>query len=436
MQSSLPASPVSLPQGGGPTDPSHDEQLRRGIIATDVTRGVAWLLTGLFLAAIYGIPLAQAYLEKREDEESSLMDLFRRAPTAENLREVEKGIEDASYAKAWVQPRLQLALTRLGRVGNKLAVVGQDGWLYYMPGVAHVGGPGFLERSVQRSREKDALDAGHEVIHANPLPAILAFQQALAQRGIRLVLLPMPDKAALEPGPLHGRSGRAEPAQNVDYDRFLTQLQEAGVAVLDARRSVGTDAAERLFLTQDTHFAPRYMERIARDLSALVSGLNVLPPLADPPALRAVSQPASRVGDLVDMLKLTEEQQVFRPQSVLVNQVQDANGTPWEPDAAGDVLLMGDSFTNIFTLEGMGWGSAAGLAPQLALALGRPLDVIAQNDSGAFATRQALSRELVAGQDRLAGKRVVIWEFAARELSVGNWKPLEFPIPPPGTEAK
>ena len=100
MQSSLPASPVSLPQGGGPTDPSHDEQLRRGIIATDVTRGVAWLLTGLFLAAIYGVPLAQTYLEKREDEESSLTDLFRRAPTAENLRQVEKGIEDASYAKA------------------------------------------------------------------------------------------------------------------------------------------------------------------------------------------------------------------------------------------------------------------------------------------------------------------------------------------------
>lgn len=435
MQSSLPAAPVSLPQGGGPTDPAHDEQLRRGIIATDVTRGVAWLLTGLFLAAIYGVPLAQAYLEKREGEESSLMDLFHRAPTAENLRQVEKGIEDASYAKAWVQPRLQLALTRLGRVGNKLAVVGQNGWLYYMPGVAHVGGPGFLERSVQRSREKDALDAGHDIIHADPLPAILAFQQALARRGIRLVLLPMPDKAALEPGPLHGRPGRARPAQNVDYDRFLSELQKAGVAVLDARRSVGTDANERLFLAQDTHFAPSYMERIARDLGALVRDLHVLPPLADPPALHAVAQPASRVGDLVDMLKLTEGQQVFQPQSVVVHQVQDATGTPWEPDPAGDVLLMGDSFTNIFTLEGMGWGSASGLGPQLALALGRPLDVIAQNDSGAFATRQALSRELTAGQDRLAGKRVVIWEFAARELSVGDWKPLEFPIPP-APEAK
>ena len=49
-------------------------------------------------------------------------------------------------------------------------------------------------------------------------------------------------------------------------------------------------------------------------------------------------------------------------------------------------------------------------------------------------TRYAESK-LEAGQDRLANKRVVIWEFASRELSVGDWKPLEFPIPP-ATEAK
>ena len=434
MQSSLPAPSASLPAGGGPTDPSHDERLRRGILATDVSRGVAWLLTLLFLVAIYAVPLAQAYLEKREGEDSSLADLFRRAPTAENLRKLEKGIEDASYAKAWVQPRMQLGRTRLGRVGNKLAGVGQGGWLYYTPGVLHVGGPGFLDPTVQRNREKEALDGGQDPIHADPLAAIVAFQQALAGRGIRLVLLPMPDKAALESGPLHGRAGRVPVAQNVDYERFLGQLRGAGVAVLDARQSAAA-SAEPLFLMQDTHFAPAFMERIARDLSTLVNGLGVLPPLAEPPALHAVAQPASRVGDLVDMLKLPDEQRFFQPQTVQVHQVQDAAGTAWEPDAAGDVLLLGDSFTNIFTLEGMGWGSASGLAPQLALALGRPLDVIAQNDSGAYATRQALARELAAGQDRLAGKRVVIWEFASRELSVGDWKPLPLPMPPPA-EAK
>jgi alginate O-acetyltransferase complex protein AlgJ len=143
--------------------------------------------------------------------------------------------------------------------------------------------------------------------------------------------------------------------------------------------------------------------------------------------VHAAAQPVSRVGDLVDMLKLPENQQVFLPQSVVVHQVQDETGNAWESDPKADVLLLGDSFTNIFSLEGMGWGASAGLGQHLALSLRRPVDIIAQNDSGAFATRQALARELAAGTDRLAGKRVVIWEFASRELSVGDWKPIELP---------
>jgi alginate O-acetyltransferase complex protein AlgJ len=83
---------------------------------------------------------------------------------------------------------------------------------------------------------------------------------------------------------------------------------------------------------------------------------------------------------------------------------------------------LGDSFTNIYSLEAMRWGAGAGLAEQLSLALGRPIDRIAQNDAGAYATRQTLAQELARGSDRLAGKRLVIWEFAARELAGGDWK--------------
>jgi SGNH hydrolase-like domain, acetyltransferase AlgX len=438
MQSTLPTAPIPAQQGGGPTDPSHDDLLRRGVIATEVSRPVAWLLTALFIAAIFVVPLSQTYIEHTEEEESPLFDLFRRAPTAENLRQVEKSIEEAAYVKAWVQPRAQLALTTFGRVGNKLAVVGREGWLYYTPGVLHVGGPGFLEPAVQQAREREALDADAEdPLHADPMPAILEFQRALAARGIHLVLLPMPDKAGLEPGQLAGGRGRDVWAFNADHDRFLDALQRAGVSVLDARKSVPESTDEPLYLIQDTHYTPAFMERIARDLAKLVQSAGNLPPL-QPAPFHAVEQRVERVGDLVDMLKLTEDQDHFLPQSVLIHQVQDVNGDAWEPKATGDVLLLGDSFTNIFSLEGMGWGAAAGLGAQLALALQRPVDVIAQNDSGAFATRQALSRELAAGEDRLAGKRVVIWEFAARELSLGNWKPFTFPTPPskPPAEAR
>jgi alginate O-acetyltransferase complex protein AlgJ len=426
MQSTLEAARPMPARAGGPTDPSHDEQLRRGLIKTEISRSTAWVLVLTFLLVIFAVPLAQAYLERREDEESPLLELFRRAPTAENLRQVEKDVEEASYPKAFVQPRLQLLLTELGRVGNKLAIVGQKGWLYYKPGVLHVGGPGFLDHNLHAVREKEALDAGEPPIAADPRPAILGFHRALSRRGIRLVLLPVPDKAALTAQHLHGRVVGERWPRNPDYDALLEQLRQQGVAVVDVRESLGAPPKE-LFLIQDTHWTPAFMQRVAQNLARYLEQVVELPSVGTPP-FKAVPQSVSRVGDLVDMLKLPDDQALFSPQSVTVEQVQDGSGAPWEPDAKADVLLLGDSFTNIFTLEGMGWGVSAGLGPQLALALRRPLDVIAQNDSGAFATRQALARELAAGSDRLAGKRVVVWQFASRELSVGDWKLMDYTL--------
>jgi SGNH hydrolase-like domain, acetyltransferase AlgX len=429
MQSTLPVSSLIAPHAGGPTDPSHDEDLRRGILHTEVARPVAWLLVVGFVLAIFALPLSQIYLEKRADEESPLLDLFRRAPSAANLHQLEHDLEEAAYAKAFIQPRLQLLLSRFGRVGNKRAVVGRAGWLYYAPGVLHVAGPGFLDANLMRSREKAALDASEPAISADPRPAIFEFQRALLQRGIRLVVVPLPDKASIEPAPLLGNGAHEVRPDNPDFARFVAELRSHGVAVFDARAALPQAPAAPVYLRQDTHWTPAFMEQVAARLGRYVNDLGVLTPPANLLELHTVPQPATRVGDIVDMLKLPEDQTQFLPQTVTVHQVQDAQGNPWEADPHGDVLLLGDSFSNIFSLEGMGWGAAAGLGPQLSLALGRPLDVIAQNDSGAFATRQALARELAAGNDRLAGKRVVIWEFASRELSVGDWKHLDWPVP-------
>jgi len=94
--------------------------------------------------------------------------------------------------------------------------------------------------------------------------------------------------------------------------------------------------------------------------------------------------------------------------------------------------LLGDSFSNIFSLNALGWGESAGFAEQLSLSFGgRPLDCILRNSDGAFATREILSRELARGRDRLAGKKLVIWEFADRELAFGDWKLLEMKLGQP-----
>jgi alginate O-acetyltransferase complex protein AlgJ len=207
-------------------------------------------------------------------------------------------------------------------------------------------------------------------------------------------------------------------------------VRTAGIPVFDASPPVLTRGEPPRFLVQDTHWTPQWMQHVATELARFVEQNAGLSPREPKLALRDEVQAVERVGDVADMLKLPEGQSLFLPQRVEIRQLQDSAGTPWEPDADGDVLLLGDSFTNVFSLEPMGWGTAAGLGPQLSRALGRGVDVIAQNDSGAFATRQALARELQSGQDRLANKKVVIWEFAARELSVGDWKEIDWPAAP------
>jgi alginate O-acetyltransferase complex protein AlgJ len=235
----------------------------------------------------------------------------------------------------------------------------------------------------------------------------------------------------LQPAELHGRSqnGVGQPARNRDWVRFVHELRAAGVSVFDPLAEHASAETER-FLIQDTHWTPTWMQSVAGALATFLQREGKLAPLPKRAFTRS-PQTVARVGDIVDMLKLPADQQVFRPQQVTVQQVLDESGNAWESDPKADVLLLGDSFTNIFSLDFMGWGSAAGFAPQLAAALERGVDVIAQNDSGAFATREALARELASGEDRLLGKSVVVWEFAVRELSVGNWKAVDWPVSVP-----
>ena len=426
MQPLTQLSPIGPPARGGPTDPSHDRELRRGIIHTAVSRPLALSLVVAFVGVIYGVPIGQAVRDKKNGDDSVLPELFRRPPTRENLKRFEEDLEKSSFAKEAVQPRVQLALTRLG-AGNKNAVIGRQGWLYYAPGVMSVAGPGFLDPDAQLLRARAAADAGEPPPHPDPRPAVLGFHQALARRGIRLVLFPVPDKAALQPAQLHGRGGE-EVASNADQARFLAEMRAAGVLVFDPTPPRLFPGEPPRYLIQDTHWTPRWMEAVAAQLAAFVRVSAQVSPAPARLARKAVPLPVQRLGDIVDMLTLFEDQTLFQPQTVTIRQVQDSAGQPWEPWTGADVLLLGDSFANIYTSESMGWGTAAGLAPHLALALGAEVDVIAEIGGGASGARKRLSEALAGGEDRLAGKRVVIWEFTSRELTVGDWKPYDYEV--------
>ncbi len=430
------ASTGGAPARGGPTDPSHDEELRRGILHTVVSRRVAGFLVVAFLAIIYSVPASQAVLEQVKGDESVLPDLFRQWPTQESIKQFEEDLDKASYARETVRPRMQYVFTNFGGFGNTKAVIGKDGWLFYQPGVTAVGGPGFLDQALLQSRTKIARDEGGTPLYPDPRPAILDFRAFLADRGIKLVVFPVPDKAGMQPAQLHGRVDNGKPGRNPDHARLVAELESAGVLVFDPTPARLDPRQPPRYLQQDTHWTPDWMQEVARDLAVFVGERTPLPPPIRQRRLAVTPQTVSRVGDVVDMLGLPAGQSLFRPTTVTIQQLRDQAGALFESHPEADVLLLGDSFCNIYTLGQMGWGEAAGLGPQLARALGRDIDIIAQNDYGASATRQLLWNELSgaedASKDRLAGKKVVIWEFASREFAVGNWKPMAWPRGPSG----
>ena len=133
------------------------------------------------------------------------------------------------------------------------------------------------------------------------------------------------------------------------------------------------------------------------------------------------------IGDIATMLHLPAGQQLFTNEPVTTQRILTFEGRPWKSDPDAQVLLLGDSFANIYSVDRLGWGAGAGLAEQLSYHLQQPVDKIALDAGGAHASRQALARELASGKDRLAGKKIVVYQFAMRELAFGDWKLIPLP---------
>lgn len=406
------------------THGTHEYDLDHGTIRTDVKPATARVLTAAFVLLIFSVPLGQVAWELAHRQHPVVLHLFETVPTRSSLRQYEEDLEDAAVPRRYVQPAIQSAVSGTLGFGSGKVVIGCDGWLFYTPGVEYLTGPGFLGEEQIHTRHKKMVDEGKTEFRPDPRPAILQFHEQCQQRGVRLVLLPIPDKAQIQPAQVSRSARFSEPIlvpNNPDYERFVLGLRDKGVEVLDILppRLAPND---RRFLVQDTHWTPQWMDEVAKQVA---EHLRPQLPAATAPAMQKQAEEVTRLGDLVDMLRLPADQKLFQPQSVSVERIVAAeNKLAWQSSTAADVLVLGDSFCNIFSSEQMGWGGSAGFVEHLAYHLGRPLDRLVRNDAGAHATREMLSKELQRGSDRLAGKKVLIWEFAARELACGDWKLL------------
>jgi hypothetical protein len=428
-----------------PETPPHDPYLHREIQArrdlgtTRLAPPLAALFSGLFLGLSAAVPLLQ--LDLSQGDWGAFQALLRSAPEAldaardrgllagnrtllAGMDRFESRLEEESWIVDRLLPSVQLFFSGLLEMGNQQVSPGRDGWLFYRPGVDSLTGPGFLEPDILASRRRGG-DAWTEPVEPDPRPAIRALHRDLAARGIRLLVFPVPVKGAVHPEKLTRRPAQP-PLRNPSFADLVRSLERAGILVLDLAPLLAAAAPrDAQYLETDSHWTPGGMEIAAQALAGWIEkNLSLAGPRRP---YRTEERPVQGIGDLVRILELPPGQSLYGPQRVVVRQVLEPSGALWSPDPAAEILILGDSFTNVFSREDLGWGTGAGLAERLSALLGRPVDRIAVNAGGAHASRQALARDLAAGRDRLAGKRLVVYQFAARELAVGDWRRIDLP---------
>ncbi len=432
-------------------DASREEAAKAEMARTAVTPALARWLVPVFLAAIAAVPLIElaAARVQRADDSGATWSLFADLPQAMRLqlsagaarddtlwqrvvlanREVlsrlsrfETALEDESLLGRTLRRPAQRVMAGWLGGGNERVYVGRDGWLFYRPDVEYVTGQRFLNPA-QLERRAAAASEWAPPPQPDPREAIVRFHRDLQARGITLIVMPSPHKPGVHPEMLAGGAPFSGALQNRSFPAFVEHLERAGVLVFDpGERLAAARSANPQYLETDTHWRPETMEAVAEMLGAFIEAHVPLASASDP-TYRVERIEVRNSGDTSRMLDLPDNDRLFPSEAVWLRRVVGADGSPWRSSRTADVLLLGDSFSNIYSLESMGWGTSAGFAEQLSYVLRRPVDRLVQNDEGAFATRAMLQRE----PGRLDGKRVVVYQFAARELAFGDWKILPLP---------
>ena len=290
------------------------------------------------------------------------------------------------------------------------AVAGSDGWLFF-------GGELRL-LSVGRFWGADAakVSRAHKPELADPIPAILDFQQQLKARGIDLLVVPVPPKASVYPEKIvPGFDVRTKDPAPVLH-QFYDELRAAGVDVLDLSKlfiQKRDDNRGPVFCKTDSHWSGFGCVLAADAIAEKMRGK--IPKPANAKEYVAEWKDAEREGDLATLLG--HDGHKPSAEKIAVQSVSEkGTGAAVQEDPNSPLLLIGDSHTLIYHDRDF-LPVRGGLVDQLALQLGFAPDLIGTSGSGATPVRINLYRRSAKEPGYLAKKKMVVWCFAAREFT-------------------
>ena len=199
------------------------------------------------------------------------------------------------------------------------------------------------------------------------------------------------------------------PISHPDAQRLVSELNSLpNLDVLDLTRSLfNLKKDKKVFLKQDTHWTPEAMEEAAKIIANHIKSMDIN---IDKVNLNPKQKEGRKAyGDLVEKINIWDG--AFNQESVIAKPIKGNTR-----DRNSEIILLGDSFTNIYSSnEGLGWGNNAGLPEHIASNVGTPIDVISINGGGATEVRKKLAQRRGSSED-MKNKKVVIWAITCRDL--------------------
>lgn len=258
----------------------------------------------------------------------------------------------------------------------------------------------------------------------DPAPVIVKYQQELKKKGIELLLVPVPAKAAMVPDKLSKGASRAKGGVFPSAP-FYDQLKKQGVNVLDLEPifEKRIAAGEKMYCEQDTHWSPSACDLVATEIHSLYKDQPWAAVQAGEEMARGEIETLKIKGDLVEerLAGMAKE----KLEMVKAGKKAGSKIERVPADDSSPVILLGDSHTLVFSEGGEMHCTGAGLPDHLQQRFGFPLSLVSVKASGADSARVRLVRDFSRrNPSYMNGKKLLIWCFTAREFTLGKWRPI------------
>ena len=275
-----------------------------------------------------------------------------------------------------------------------------NGWLYNKNELTHLAKGKLADGKVA------LVSACKRKNHADPRPALKAFNDDLAKLGIKLIVVPVPPKMAAVPcGDLKIGDAMA------NLKPFYQELREQGLTVLDISEQFKENSSA-YYCKTDSHWNTVGIALTAGLLAKEIS-------LKGSTSFSVQTSQRQIAGDLAKSLN----QQTPATENITLQTVHGEI-----INEKSQILLIGDSHTLIFSTGSDMLAEKSGLAELLAVRLNMPIDRIGIRGSAATAVRINLFRKTAKNPEWLKNKKYIIYCFSCREFTEATSGWVKVPV--------